>query len=178
MTWKMRGRLLGVALLCAAFVSANAGGGVAAARNGEAPRAGFNASRIDMTVAQAQAHRHLDRFFDAVVGADGVARNGAAIRIALKAENGRTEEVWVTPFAKRDGILMGALADTPRHAKGRKAGDLISFQRADVRDWSFYGPDGRIYGNFATRLMLTAIAPDQAADIAALLSETPAPAGW
>lgn len=179
-TWKMRGRLAGGATLCAAFVAANVGtgGGVAAARTGNAGATDYGQSRPDLSVAQVEAREYLDQFFAAVIGQDGVARSGAAMRIALKDRNGRTEEVWVTPFALRNGILVGVLADAPRRVAGRNAGDLITFGRADVRDWSFFGAEGRMYGNFTTRLMLSTVAPAQAAEIAAVLSETPAPVDW
>jgi|GEM_PF-2022555 len=180
MTWRMRGRLTGSALLLAGFVAANLGGpaGIAAARTGMIPEPEVAGLHAGLSVAQMQARAHLNQFFDAVVGEDGVARKGAALRIALMGDNGRIEEVWVTPFARRDGYLIGVLSDEPQRIAARRSGDLVNFQSDDVRDWSFFGEDGRMYGNYTTRLMLSAVAPAQAAEIAALLSETPAPADW
>ncbi len=176
-SWKTRGRLLGIAILCTGFISANANG-IAAARPGPLVQQDNSEASPDLNVAQVQAREHLNRFFQDVMGADGVARKGAALRIALTGDNGRREDVWVTPFARRDGFLMGILADEPRQSSIHSSGDLVTFSVDDVRDWSFFGEDGRMYGNYTTRLLLSAVGPDRAAEISALLSKTPAPADW
>jgi len=182
LSWKLRGRLAGLAILTAAFVAANASPdlGAAVARTGGVTGPDTrSSSALDITLAQLQARAHLDRFFEAVLDERGIARNGAALKVALRDERtGAGSIVWITPFARRGDLLMGTLAAAPAPALRIRQGDLVRFHPEDVRDWSFTGPDGRMYGNFTTRLVLNAMAPDQAARIAAILSDSPAPADW
>ena len=178
-TLKRRGRIAGAAFLLAGFVFANAGtlSAVAVARPGLFPTS-ETAQVQEMTAAQAAARSHLDRFFQSVIDADGVARQGAAVRVVLHSLNGRSELIWVTPFARQGAEYFGTLAATPRQSRGPIQGDLIRFRKPQIVDWSFFGEDGRMYGNFTTRMILNTVSPARAAEIAALLSASPAPKDW
>ncbi|NNE81572.1 MAG: DUF2314 domain-containing protein [Silicimonas sp.] len=178
-TCKRRGRILGLAMVLVGFASANSGpfGASAVARTGTFP-APEAVQKQQLSAAHAAAREHLDRFFQSVLGSDGVARKGAAVRVSIQMANGKTDLVWVTPFAKQNGQYFGTLSDIPRHSVRLSQGDLIRFDRAQVVDWSFFGTDGRMYGNFTTRMILNTVSSARAAEIAALLSDTAAPEDW
>lgn len=169
-TWRRRGRLAGILLLALNTLAMN---GIAAARTGLEP-APEPAQTIDFTAHQAAARVHLDHFFQFVLDDFGVARKQAAVRVALPTTDGRQRLVWLTPFVVEGDHYLGADGST---GSGENSG-LIPFERAQVVDWSFIGEDGRLFGNFTTRLMLHTLQAERAAEIAALLSDTPAPAEW
>ena len=169
-TWRRRGRLAGVLLLVVNTLAVNS---IAAARTSDLalpqrPQA------IDFTAPQAAARVHLDHFFRFVLDDFGVSRNQAAVRVALPTTDGRQRLVWLTPFVVEGDHYLGADGSP---ASGENSG-LIPFKRSQVVDWSFTGEDGRLFGNFATRLVLQTLQAERAAEIAALLSDTPAPAEW
>ena len=169
-SWQLRGRRFAWAILAVSALSAN---GIASARTGELPEQ--DQATPEFTETQAAARVHLDQFFQAVMGEDGVAQMGAAVRVALPTPEGRHILVWITPFAVDDDAFYGAPGD-PSLSAGPV--ELITFDRSQVVDWSFVGQDGLMYGNFATRLILHTVLPSQAAEIAALLSDSPAPEEW
>ena len=169
-SWQLRGRGFAWAILAVSAFSAN---GIASARTGEPPEQSQAAP--EFTETQAAARAHLDQFFQAVMGEDGVAQMDAAVRVALPSLEGRHILVWITPFAVDDDAFYGAPGDA---ALSAGPVELITFERSQVVDWSFVGQDGLMYGNFATRLILHTVLPSQAAEIAALLSDSPAPEEW
>ncbi len=168
--WRRRGRLAGLLLLAANTLAMNS---IAAARTGEPPLPDPTQT-IDFATHQVAARVHLDHFFQFVLDDFGVARKEAAVRVALPSTDGRQRLVWLTPFVVQGDQYLGADGST---GSGENSG-LIPFDRSQVVDWSFIGEDGRLFGNFTTRLMLHTLQAERAAEIAALLSETPAPAEW
>ncbi|MDA8586224.1 hypothetical protein N9L47_08085 [Rhodobacteraceae bacterium] len=171
LSWRQRGRRFAWALLAISAVSANS---IAAARTNSFPEPD-QPSTLQFTATQAAARVHLDRFFQAVLVDDGLARMNAAVRVALPAPDGRQILVWITPFIAENGGYLGV---PDGETAGNGAAELVSFNRSQIVDWSFVGDDGRIYGNFATRLMLHTVLPAQAGEIASILSESPAPEEW
>ncbi len=171
LSWRSHGRRFAWAILSISTLSAN---GIAVARTGAQPEPD-QTSAPEFTEPQVAARVHLDQFFQSVLGDDGVARMGAAVRVALPAPEGRHILVWITPFAVDGDQYYGAAGGT---AGTVNTSELITFDRAQVVDWSFVGQDGLMYGNFATRLILHTVLPAQAAEIAAILSDSPAPEEW
>lgn len=165
--WRTRGRLAGLGILLAAAVSANTN---ALARTGDVTF-GSVGEAIDFTAVQIAARAHLDQFFGLVLNDNGVSHMGAALRIAVPRANAGHDYLWVTPFQRENNAFIGLPHDAA-------STEPLRFDRAQVVDWSFTGPDGRLYGNFTTRLFLQNLTPEQAESIAAILSETPAPKEW
>lgn len=180
MHFRTKGRIAGLAMLSVAFLATNAfpsTGPVRAAASDEV--ALFSDGDSRMNAAQVTALETFSRFLDHVLDDQGLARADAAVKVALPLEGDTgTEVIWVTPFARRDGLFVGALANEPRFLTGLAAGDVIAFDAGQVRDWSFYGTDGKMYGSYTTRVILADLAPDQAARIRDMLSAEPLPAGW
>lgn len=166
--WRLRGRLAGIALLIAGALSAN---DIAIARTGEIPLQDQHSS-FDFTAPQAAARVYLSQFFQSVLGDDGVAGQDSAVRIALATPDGKHSLVWVTPFAAGDGHYFGTIHATDADQR------FIRFEATQVVDWSFTGANGRMYGNYATRLVLHTLQPAEAEQLALILSETATPAEW
>ena len=84
----------------------------------------FTATDIRMNAAQDTARRHLTRFLDHVLDDGGNARTDAAVKVALPAGDEQEEIIWITPFARRDGGFIGALAIDPQLATEHSAGEV------------------------------------------------------
>lgn len=177
---RTKGRIAGLAMMSAAFLATNAfpSTGPVRTSTGEDVVV-FSDDDLRMSTAQDTAQKHFSRFLDHVLNDQDQARADAAVKVAVPLEGeAGTEVIWVTPFARRDGLFIGALANEPRFLTGLVAGDVIAFDGGQVRDWSFYGPDGKMYGSYTTRVILADLAPEQAARIRALLSTNPLPSDW
>jgi uncharacterized protein YegJ (DUF2314 family) len=168
------GRLAGYAILSAGLVWGNAdaliGGAVASD--------GAGAGHAAMQKAEASARTHLDRFLSHVLPDGGASAEGASVRVVIADGDGGSYRVWVSPFVRDGGDRFeGRVSNAPRQA-GIGIGDPIRFARQDIRDWSFTGDDGKVYGNHTTRVLLGAMKPETAAAISSVLSEDPVPEGW
>ncbi len=177
MRWRTKVRLSATLCLIGATVVANLGQGAAADETG--PVVQLAANHAAMSDAEAAARRHLDTFLAHVLMEDGATIEGAADKIAIPTGGAHADVIWVTPFARTstDGFL-GLFANTPQHISGASAGDAVAFSRDQVRDWSFFGEDAKLYGSFTTRVLLPHIPQTEAARIAMVLSDVPLPAGW
>jgi uncharacterized protein YegJ (DUF2314 family) len=176
---RTRGRIAGLAFIACAFIATNAVPSTGPARaSGGDPRDALTADRTDVNYAQTLARQHLSRFFEHVLAHDGNARADAAVKVAIPVGKSRSELVWVTPFARVDDGFVGVLATAPEALTDLDTGDLVTFGQDQVRDWSFHGPDGKLYGSYTTRVMLATINSAQAAEIATLLSDDPLPSDW
>ncbi len=179
MNWKMRGRIFGLVLLSVNYVAANAGYSVGPAQAGPSdPIANSQKHLVALTVAQNNAQGHLSQFLDYVLEDGGMARDNAAIKIALPLYGGEEEHVWVQPFGLRDGRYVGLLANEPKAIDRKHIGDAVAFDVEQVRDWYFFGDDGKMYGSYTTRVMLPDMAPKTARQISQILSASPVPAHW
>lgn len=179
MHWKTTGRLVGAAILSCAFVVANAGTTAIQANAGQGdPVIGYDPHDVRMNAAEAEARGQLDRFFSLVLDDDGLARPDSGVKVAVPVPGGGNEVIWVSPFGLRDGRFIGLLANQPQSISDKQVGDVIAFAEAQVRDWYFFGEDGRMYGSYTTRVMLEDMSPAAAEQVLSVLSDTPLPAGW
>ena len=142
----------------------------------------FSDDDPEMQAAMAEAVRTLPRFLVDALGPDGVSLEGIAVKVSLVSDRtvpGMTDEIiWVAPFARLDGGFAGLLANEPQALGGLKAGDRVDFNQSQIVDWSFAGPDGKLYGNFTTRVMLPHLSPADRASLTEALSETAVPDFW
>jgi uncharacterized protein YegJ (DUF2314 family) len=171
--------MLGLAIVAAAFVNANTGttAGPAQAGTGD-PVIEYSDAHAAMNAAQTEAQGGLDMFFSNVLNAEGLPIADAGVKVALPTKDGTDEIIWVSPFGLRDGSFVGVLANEPAGLEGLAIGDVIAFDRAQVRDWYVFGDDGRMYGSYTTRVMLPDMSPETRSQIVEMLSENPIPAGW
>ena len=179
MNWKMHGRVFGLVLLSVNFVAANASYSIGPAQAGASdPIITAQTRGTAITLAEERARTHLGSFLHYALDDNGIARDNAAIKIVMSAHGGDDEVVWVSPFAMRDGRYVGILANEPKTTETKHVGDPVAFDAAQVRDWYFFGDDGKMYGSYTTRVMLTEMAPNTARQITQILSPTPVPAHW
>lgn len=173
---RAKGRVAGLAILGLAFVANNVnpavGSAVAAGGTSGNPMGGILQSPAGPIDAKSDAQRHLRRFVEHVVDNSGHVRFDASVRIAVTHPDGQEGLIWVTPAAEINGIYKG------RASAGERRSELVTFGIAQVRDWTFIGTDGRMYGNFTTRAALGNLDAAQAAPIVALLSADAVPVGW
>lgn len=177
MNWKMRGRVFGLGLLAVNFVAANAGYSVGPAQASvKAPTIKAQSHIAALTKSQILAQGQFSQFLDHVLHDD---ENGtSAIKIALPQDGGTEILVWVKPTGLSDDRYSGTMVPD-RNAVGAQVSNAsVAFDVEQVRDWSFIGKNGKMYGNYLTREMLPDMAPKTARQIALVLAPTPVPAHW
>ena len=163
---KTVGRLTGVMVLAVAFVAVNSNApfAVTAAEATEVV-VPFNAD-ADRSHHDAQAH--LDTFFDFALS-PAAAHATPQVQVALG-----SGLVWVEPVAETADGFSGAILEDGAQTRGA----VVQFARDDVRDWTFVGRNGKIYGGFQTRARLPHLSAQKAAPIRAVLASSTVPAHW
>ncbi|WP_082018105.1 DUF2314 domain-containing protein [Leisingera sp. ANG-Vp] len=150
--------------------------GATAAAAGD-PVIQFETSDAEMNAAIASAQGSMDSFFAHVLDSQGKAADGAMVKVALKTSYGH-ENIWVDQITlAADGGMTGRLANEPNDLPGKHFGDIVNFDRTDLRDWSLF-TGSELYGNFTTRVMVPHLDEENRAQMEQLLSKHPLPAGW
>lgn len=140
----------------------------------------YDGNDLTMNEAQNEAQRSLPDFLANKLDANGVAVEGAMVKVAFPVtREGVTgdEVIWVGPFGQMGGAFAGLLANQPVDMGGN-AGDAVEFTQDMIRDWTYQGADGKLYGNYTTRVMLADMDSGQAAQISQILSTDPVPTRW
>ena len=129
---------------------------------GSAPKSNVvNVRTGDAGVAQARA--------DAQASLDGFlqrsrnpmpSQGNFAVKVGLGGVDGPKEFVWITRFKLEGDVGTGTLDNVPRHLPEMRAGQSVTFRRADVSDW-MYREGSSLKGNF-TGCAILAAAPDAA----------------
>ena len=143
----------------------------------------FGADDPEMSAAEAEAKASLPKFLIEVVGPDGYAIEGTAVKVSFptvdpESSGMDTEVIWVSPWAMSQGQFRGLLANEPVALGDLRVGDVVDFRQDQIHDWSYFGEDGKLYGNYSTRVMLPHIPAEQAAEFNDLLSANPIPDYW
>lgn len=129
----------------------------------------------EMDQARAAATATLPAFLAQV--ADMPQDTGAMLKVAFPIQSGN-EHIWVAQFTQVEGdTYQGVLANDPVYMPGQSLGDAVTFNLAQVSDWSLI-LDDRGYGFYSVRALLPRMKEDQRAGAMAFLSEDPMPAGW
>ena len=140
----------------------------------------YSQGDFTMNDAQAEAQKHLPSFLENVLDDQGVAAEGAMVKVAFPVTvdgvSGH-EVIWVGPFGLIDGEFKGMLANRPRDMDA-EVGDIVTFSEAMIRDWMLRSPDGRLYGSYTTRVMLKDLDKTTADQISASLMPDPLPKDW
>ena len=166
MHWKLRGRIAGTLLFAAMFVSANFPNAGSATAGDPAPRL----QKANLQETDAASRRTVDRFLAISTGTDATPLQSASAKIELSDREGNTKSLWVSTLKKQGNLYTGRAAGSEK--------TTVTFHKHQIRDWSFVGRDGKIYGNYTTRSLLPSLQPQQATQIAIALSKTPTPVGW
>ncbi|KPP92088.1 MAG: hypothetical protein HLUCCA08_07135 [Rhodobacteraceae bacterium HLUCCA08] len=143
------------------------------------PVIGFEDSDTTMNTAMATAQATLPVFLARTTDAEGYGVKGASVKVAFPDDFGGAEVIWVGPFLwDRGRAFAGLLANEPRALGDLRAGDRVAFTTDMIRDWSWTGPQGRIWGNYTTRVMLEQMDDTTRAELGAVLSPAPVPPDW
>lgn len=137
----------------------------------------FSAEDAAMNAAIEEARATLPQFFAEFATAPAQQRDAFLVKVGMPAEGGGHEHIWVSNLRREDGQLVGALANEPNWLPGMHRGSRVVVDEALISDWSIHSPEG-IYGSYTTRVMLPHLAPEEAAQVRAMLTRSPTPAHW
>jgi len=110
-----------------------------------------------MNTAIAQAKRSLPVFLAHVLNSSGSMTTPSTIKVAMPTTGGESdiEHIWVMPFRRLpDGTFSGELNNHPSHLGSLAFGDTIRFSQDQISDWALERPDGLVYGDYTTRVLL------------------------
>ncbi len=153
---------LGVGMACAAFTPG-------AALAGD-PVMGFDEADPKMSAAIKNAHQSLPYFYRQ---ADGkLASGNYSVKVAFPVEGGGHEHIWVSLVARSGKAMEGRLQNNPVDLP-YKINQKVSFTESNLSDWSYWDADGKLHGNYTTRVMLPYLPAADAAQMRAILAPLP-----
>lgn len=143
------------------------------------PVTSFSDGDAEMNAAMAAANASLPAFLANNTSTDGASLNNTGVKVAFETTNDGNEIIWVNPFEWDGGTQMsGLLSNQPNYLGDLNVGDRVEFTTDMVRDWSLITPDGKMWGNFTTRVMIPMLDEETATALGAMLSDDPVPADW
>lgn len=124
-----------------------------------------------------QAQATLPKFLAAVTQSDNSLHEASMVKVAVPVENGPIEDevIWVDNITRNGEQFTGHLANEPNHIPNAHQGTKIKFKRTSIYDWSLWGSDQKLYGNYTTRIMLPELPAETAAHLNTILSAEPSP---
>lgn len=142
-----------VALALAAFVTpACSQSNVETSASGE-KLIGVAPDDAEMNAAIAQARATLPQFW-AKFEAKPAGYSQFMLKPGLPTVDGRgPEHIWVDVIERRDGKVVGRLANEPFHLGDLKFGSEVTFSPEIISDWG-YSKGDVIYGHYTSRLLM------------------------
>lgn len=142
------------------------------------PLTAFSDSDATMNAAMAEAQSTVLLFVTNTFDTNGNGSPNGTIKVAFDTPEG-PEIIWVGSL-QTDGTngFRGILVNQPNYMEGLNLGDPVQFTTNMVRDWSLSLPDGTLFGNYTTRVMIPYIDTDTATYLNSVLSPDPVPADW
>ncbi|WP_168176751.1 MULTISPECIES: YegJ family protein [Thioclava] len=130
---------------------------------------GYETGDTKMNAAIGQARATYESVFIPAVRA----RSGSQfmLKAGIDTPADGLEHIWIAPISISAQKITGTLMNEPVHFKAH-AGDEITFAPNQISDWSFRR-DGKLHGNYTTRVMLPDIPAEQAANLRAQLAPLP-----
>jgi uncharacterized protein YegJ (DUF2314 family) len=116
----------------------------------------FAASDATMNAAITEAQKTLPLFLRNALDGEGVGREGTGVKVGMPvvSDNTLEEHIWVTPFRLwPDGTLSGYLANEPVNLGTLRQGDRVDFTTDMISDWSVVNLQGKLFGNYTSRVM-------------------------
>ena len=88
-----------------------------------------------LVAAAAEAKRRWPEFVAAFT--EGRPGRKCAVKYAAPIKGGGDEQIWIMVTALGSGTISGTLGNAPVADIGLKAGDAVTIQTGDVKDWLF-----------------------------------------
>ncbi|MDJ0922283.1 MAG: DUF2314 domain-containing protein [Henriciella sp.] len=127
-----------------------------------------------MQLAVSEAQTTLPHFFRQMELPDAGQRS-FTVKVGLPTEDGSLEYVWVSDLSRNEATITGRLSNEPFNLRGDlKMGDPVSFSEAEVTDWG-YLEDEKLRGHFTTRHLASKMSDEEAAEVLAMMHDTPLP---
>lgn len=145
------------------------------------PVVGFDRDDPAMTAAVAAARKSLPAFLEAMLDAQGYGPDGGYLKVGFAVEDPAigVENIWVGPFRRLgNNRFVGLLANEPQAMPGLHNGDRVEFTQKMIVDWNLAAGDGRFWGDYTTRVVVSRLPADQARPLRKRFIEPPVPAAW
>jgi uncharacterized protein YegJ (DUF2314 family) len=137
----------------------------------------FSEEDAAMNGAIEEARRTYPQFLADFAAAPAHQTQNYMVKVGLPADGGGQEHIWVDNLRRENGRLVGALANEPVYLPGMHLGSRVEIDDTLVSDWAIITAQG-MYGSYTTRVMLPFIDPNEAAQLRAILTESPVPEAW
>lgn len=157
-------------LAAALFVVVAAAGPAALPVRAQDPTYDYRTGDPEMGSAIDTARGNLERFREDFRGQRGE-HFVVKVAIPIKGVNGR-EHIWMNLDTIDGDSFVGHLANDPQRLAPLVKGSPYRAGSAMISDWG-YVRDGRMYGNYTTRVMLKRIPAEQAEGLRKILSPQP-----
>ena len=135
----------------------------------------------EMAAAFQNADDTLALFLDNTLDRRGIATdyNSLKVAFAVNAPDMAVELIWVSQIHQiSDSNYEGRLDNYPQHITGKHYQSRVTFTRDQIRDWGHLSFDGKLYGHYTTRVLLTSMPREKALEVQQILSKDPIPANW
>lgn len=126
---------------------------------------------LAVKAAMEEARSSLNVFW-ALKAKNDPAYTNFSLKVALKTVNGSVEHIWIANAEQHEGMIRGIFANDPINLGDFKIGDGISFPASNVSDWQ-YVKNQKLYGHYTTRVLVSRLPPEQAAQYLLMLGENP-----
>lgn len=71
----------------------------------------------------------------------------------LHVTDGETHQVWIWVTAIDGDVITGKLANDPAKDIGKRPGDRVTLQKADIQDWLIFMPPDTQVGGFSVKVI-------------------------
>ncbi len=138
----------------------------------EAPTQWTGANDPEMVAASERAQATLPVFWRVYDRQSADKGSYYLVKAPFRTSHGGEEHLWMVVLGKQGDQISGIVVNEPDDVPSVHVKDRVVVAASKVSDWS-YDKDGRKYGNFTTRVMVTRMNKVDAADYGAELSESP-----
>lgn len=133
------------------------------------PVVGYSTSDAQMNAAMAAAREsYPSAFLGAIRAREG---EDFLLKAGIDTPGNGREHIWTAPISISSTEITAELVNEPVYFEGH-VGDEITFAPEQISDWS-YRRDGKLHGNYTTRVMLPELPQDEAARLRAILAPLP-----
>ncbi|MGH1368713.1 MAG: DUF2314 domain-containing protein [Maritimibacter sp.] len=131
-----------------------------------------------MSASRDTARSYLAPLTETLFDADGTGNPALTFKVSFPVGNNGNEVIWVGGLHKTDTGFTGSLSNQPEQMKGLNHGDAVTFTDDMIYDWGVESENGKYYGHFSTRVLLSKMDETSAAQVGAILEDNPVPPAW